>query len=76
MKANVVVSGDEAAWITAVPVDVSFGIIAGSAYVVRPYDFATIRMLERNGRRLDKWSRHVFISPAEFGLLGQRKGGR
>ena len=76
MEANIVIPGDEAARITAVSEDVGFAVVASDADVVGRCDFAKLGMLEYPGGTLDGWRRHVFVSPAEFGLLGQRKGRR
>ena len=76
MEANIIVPGDEAARITAVSEDVGFVVVAGDADVVGPCDFAKLGMLECPGRTLNEWRRYVFVSPAEFGLLGRRKGRR
>lgn len=74
MEANIVIPGDEAARITAVSEDVGFAVVAGDADVVGPCDFAKLGMLKCPGGTLDEWRRHVFVSLAEFGLLGRRKG--
>jgi hypothetical protein len=75
VEANIVIPGDEAARITAVS-DVGFAVVAGDADVVGPCGFAKLGILECPGGTLDEWRRHMFVSPAEFGFLGQRKGRR
>jgi hypothetical protein len=76
VETNIAIPGDEAARITAVSEDVGFVVVAGDADVVGPCYFDKLGMLECPSGTLDEWRRHVFVSPAEFGLLGQRKDRR
>lgn len=75
MYANVVIPSEGAAWIETISKDIDRAVFAGCADVIRPFDIVAGFSQEGPGVTFDICRSHMFISPAETGLLRQRECG-